>query len=250
MGHIYKITNTVTNLVYVGKTIKNISQRLDEHIRNGRKIEGSSLLAKSLREYGSLSHKIEVLEICNDDVLLEREQYWIDELNTLHIGLNIKNEKLDKEFQYWGDSEKAKQNIHNNEVWNKGISPSDNVRRKISETKRKKHKLGLYQNYGHSHTEETKKKLSEIAKKREPITDNTRKKISDSSKDRKFYHSVIDKKRISIKSNDPIPSGFVEGKGTVWVAKDEKNISINVWDLDEYVKNGYEKGRHNVRKNC
>ena len=250
MGYIYKITNTITNLEYVGKTVNNIDKRLDEHISNGRKIGGSSKIAKSLREYGSLNHKIEVLEVCENDIILEREQQWIDKLNTLHTGLNIKNEKLDVEYQFWGNPEKAKQNMDSNEVWNRGISPPEEVRKKISETKRKKHKLGLYENYGHSHSEETKKKLSEIAKNRGPISDNTRKKISESSSDRKFYHSVIDKKRISIKSTDPIPSGFVEGKGTAWITKDRKNISIDVWDLDEYISYGYGEGRHVVRKNC
>lgn len=250
MGHIYKITNTVTNLEYVGKTVNNINKRLDEHIRSGRKIDGSSRIAKSLREYGSLNHKIEVLEVCDDALLLEREQYWIDKLNTLHIGLNIKNEKVDKEFQYWGDPEKAKQNKDNHETWNKGISPPEEVRRKISKTKRKRHSLGLYHNYGHSHTEETKKKLSDIAKKRHPPSNTTRRKLSEASKDRKFYHNASQKNRICIKSTDPIPDGYVEGKGMVWVTKDKQNLNIDVWDLTDYINCGYEKGRYVARKNC
>lgn len=251
MGYIYKITNTVTNLEYVGKTINDINKRLDEHIRSGRLIASSSQVAKSLREYGSFNHRIEVLEVCEDSVLLEREQHWIDELNTLHVGLNIKNEyKLDIECEFWGDPEKAKQNTDNNDVWNKGISPPEGVRKKISETKRKRHALGLYKSYGHSHTEETKKKLSDIAKNREPITDTTRNKISEGSKDRKFYHNVSDKNRINIKSNDPIPDGYVEGKGMVWITKDKQNLNISVWDLDEYINCGYERGRYVFRKNC
>ena len=249
MGHIYKITNTATNLVYVGKTVHDINKRFDEHISSGRKINGSSQISKSLREYGSLNHTIEVLEDCENNLLLEREQYWIDKLNTLHIGLNIKNEKLQKEHQFWGFPERAKQNIYNNEIWNKGISPPKEVRKKISETKRKKQQLGLYTNYGHVHTEETKNRLSEIAKNRAPISDTTKKKLREQSSDRKFYHSMLDKKRISIKSNDDIPCGYVEGKGTVWVTKDGKNISIDVWDLNEYINYGYEKGRYVVRKN-
>lgn len=252
MGYIYKITNTLTNLEYVGKTVKDINERFVEHIRNGRKIMGASQIARSLREYGSLNHKIEILEVCDNDVLLEREQHWIDKLNTLHIGLNIKNEKLnnDNDTQYWGNHEKAKQNIDGNEVWNKGISPSEEVRKKISETKRKRYALGLYKNYGHSHTEETKRKLSDIAKKRPPISNITRKKIVEASRDRKFYHNVSDKKIVCIKSDETIPNGYVEGKGMIWVTKDKKNLNINVWDLDEYINRGYKRGRYVSRKDC
>lgn len=243
MGYIYKITNMITNCVYVGKTVKDIQQRFNEHIRNGRKIHGSSKISKSLREYGSLNHKIEILEICNNNVILEREQFWIDELNTLHIGLNIKNEKVCKEYEYWGNPEKALQNIASNDVWNKGISPSKKTRKKISETKKKRYELGLYENYGHTHTEETKKKLSEIAKNRESTSDNTKNKIGESSKGRKFYYNINDKKRIFVKSNEPVPSGYVQGKGMVWVSKNGKNQYIDIWDLQDYLNKGYVEGR-------
>jgi hypothetical protein len=50
-------------------------------------------------------------------------------------------------------------------VWNKNISPNDETRKKISETKRERYLEGLYKNYGHKHTENTKKNISEIVKK-------------------------------------------------------------------------------------
>jgi group I intron endonuclease len=244
MGCIYKITNIITHEEYIGKTVKDdISDRFNEHISNGRNISGASKIAKSLREYGSLNHIITILEQCDNDLLLRQEQYWIDKLNTLHIGLNIKNEFLNKERNYWGNFEKAMQNLSNNDVWNKGISPKEETRKKISKTKKKKNDLGLYKNFGHSHTEETKQKLSEIAKARDPISFETRQKIGMSSKDRKFYYSINDKKRIFLKSSDPVPEGYVEGKGTIWVTKIGKNVSIDIWDLQKFITNGYEKGR-------
>lgn len=248
MAIIYKITNTITNEEYVGKTIRDdIYERFSEHIKGGRHVDSSSKLTKSLREYGSLNHTIVPLEYCDDELVLEREQYWIDELNTLHLGLNIKNEKINNsERLYWGEPKKAKENLDNENVWNKGISPKDETRRKISETKKKKHALGLYKNYGHLHTEETKKRLSEIAKKRGPISAKTKSKLAEKSTGRTFYHSISDKKRVSLKSYDPIPEGYVKGKGTVWINKNGENISIDIWDLEYYINNGYVKGRKNV----
>jgi group I intron endonuclease len=76
MGYVYKITNMQTKKSYVGKTIKmHVKERFYEHVSNARKIEGSSMIAKSLREYGTINHTIEILESCEDNLLLEREQY-------------------------------------------------------------------------------------------------------------------------------------------------------------------------------
>jgi group I intron endonuclease len=245
MGQIYKITNIITNEIYVGKTINDINERFKQHIRNGRKIDGASKICKSLREYGSRNHIIETLESCdNVDTILHREQHWIDELNTLHNGLNIKNEKIHSEFEYWGDPEIAFKNIENGITWNKGISPKDDTRKKISNTKKKRQELGLYKDsYGHSHSDETKKKLSEIAKKRRPVSVDTREKISECSKDRKFFYNVNDKKRICIKKNEPVPSGYVSGKGMIWMKKKDVSISVSIWEKLQYIESGYEEGR-------
>lgn len=167
MAIIYKITNNITGKIYVGKTINTLEYRFNSHVSNGRNIKGASKIAKSLREYGSLNHSIELLEECIEEKVFEREQYWIDKLNTLYVGYNIKNEFSEKkESAYWGERNRAKENLKRGDVWNKGISPNDSTRKKIGETRKRKHSLGLYENYGHKHTEETKKYLSEIAKKR------------------------------------------------------------------------------------
>jgi group I intron endonuclease len=160
----------LTNKAYVGKTIYDIQKRFTQHISNGKKIDNASEISKSLREYGTLNHKIEVLESCDDAVLLVREQYWIDNLNTLQFGYNIKNEHLNKKGKtYWGDEETAIKNIANGQIWNTGISPNKETRERITNTRKERAELGLYDNsYGHKHTEETKKFLSEIAKDREP----------------------------------------------------------------------------------
>jgi len=243
MGYIYKITNIITNKIYVGKTIKTIDERFREHISNGRKLQGTSLIAHSLREYGTINHKIEVIEECFDNIL-QREQYWIDELKTLHIGYNVKNEYTEDCRRYWGSEDIAKKNISGGKVWNTGIPPNNDVRRKISETKKIRGALGFYEgSYGHKHSDETKQKLSEMAKKRPPPTSETIEKFRQQSLDRICYYSIQEKKRIFLKRGSVVPEGYVKGKGAFWVTKDGESLCVDVWDCDRYINDGYIKGR-------
>lgn len=247
MGIIYKITNLQTNKVYIGKTTQTIEIRFKEHISNGRKLHGSSEISKSLREYGTINHKIEIIEECSDEFLLQREQYWIDEFNSLYTGYNIKNEYLDYTPNYWGNKEVAISNIENGLQWNKNISPPETTRNLISTTKKKKYKLGLYEgSFGHKHTEETKARLSTIAKMRPKPSIEHKEKLRLQSTGRLFYYNLIERKRICIKQNDVVPTGYIKGKGTCWVNKDTKNISIDIWDKEKYINEGYNEGRVNV----
>lgn len=168
MAMIYKITNTFVkpNKSYVGMTKRSLGERFDEHVSSGRNIRGAIELAVSLREYGTLNHKIEILEECDDNIALERESFWIEKLNTISEGYNVHLSFIkNQEKEYWGDKELAKLNIENGYVWNKGISPYNLFRDKISKTKKERYILGLYNNsYGHRHSHEVKMKLSKVLK--------------------------------------------------------------------------------------
>lgn len=231
-------------MVYVGKTNNSIECRFSQHVHNGRKIQGSSLISKSLREYGTINHKIESLEECYDNVL-QREQHWIDKLNTLHTGYNIKHEYLDGKRSYWGDESAALRNLEAGNAWNKGITPSIKIRTRIAETMRKRRSLGLYEgSYGHKHTEETRQKLSEIAKNRPPPSPETREKLRQRSTGRVCYYNAIEKKRIFLDIGVPVPEGYVKGKGTCWVTKGEETLCVNIWDKLAYISAGYTIGRN------
>lgn len=235
----------LTNKVYVGKTVKDIQERFAQHIRNGRKIDNASEISKSLREHGTLNHKIEVLESCEDVVLLVREQYWIDNLNTLQLGYNIKNEHLNKKDKtYWGEEELAIKNMAAGRTWNTGISPKKETRERIANTKKERAQCGLYDNsYGHKHTEETKKFLSEIAKNRPAPSKETREKLKQASSGRTCYYNPNEKKRVFLKGGNDIPTGYIRGKGTRWMNRNDENISVDIWEESKYTKNGYKKGR-------
>lgn len=89
MGYIYLITNLINNKKYVGKTTQDIEKRWKKHI-NDSKREKCEIrpLYRAIRKYGKDNFKIEELEKCNTEVLSDREQYWINKLNTYIDGYN------------------------------------------------------------------------------------------------------------------------------------------------------------------
>lgn len=79
---VYKTTNIVTNIIYVGADRKN----------NPNYLGSGTLLLRAIKKYGRENFKKEVLEICdNEEVLFDREVFWIKELNATDrsIGYNI-----------------------------------------------------------------------------------------------------------------------------------------------------------------
>lgn len=69
---IYKITNP-ENKIYIGQS-KNIDSRIYQH-----KIRSSSKqLRESIEKYGFDNHKIEIIEECEPNLLLEREKHFIN----------------------------------------------------------------------------------------------------------------------------------------------------------------------------
>lgn len=92
MGYIYKITNLVTNKSYIGQTKKTVNYRIKEHFRQAQyEAQGKRKLTHfhaSLNKYGRDNFKVETLEKCNDDLLNEREIYWINYYDTYNNGYN------------------------------------------------------------------------------------------------------------------------------------------------------------------
>lgn len=90
MGVIYKITSP-SDKIYIGKT-KNLRKRKTEHIRQAQK-GTDGILYNSIRKYGWHHHKLEIIEEIQDDLLNEREVFWIAEYNTYwkdnSIGMNL-----------------------------------------------------------------------------------------------------------------------------------------------------------------
>lgn len=74
---IYMITNKINGKRYIGKSVR-IERRFIEH----RSAKTNMAISKAIREYGPDGFTYEILELCSEDMLDERESYWIDYYNT------------------------------------------------------------------------------------------------------------------------------------------------------------------------
>tara|TARA_R110000868_G_scaffold180622_2_gene421257 strand:+ start:15752 stop:16645 length:894 start_codon:yes stop_codon:yes gene_type:complete len=91
MGVIYKITSP-SNKIYVGKTY-NLNRRVASHKWAATRTNKNILLHNSIRKYGWEAHVLEVIEELADELMDEREMFWIAELKTYchenKMGLNM-----------------------------------------------------------------------------------------------------------------------------------------------------------------
>ena len=88
-GYIYKITNTINGKVYIGQTKQTIEQRFIQHKSHARTGQSHHKLARALRKYGDENFTIELVEICDYEILDKRERYWIKFFNSIENGYNI-----------------------------------------------------------------------------------------------------------------------------------------------------------------
>ena len=85
-GVIYKITNKKNGDLYIGST-SNFTKRYYTHINHIRINKQSCvLLVRAVRKYGEDNFKLEIIEECEQNILIAREQFYID---TLHPQYNV-----------------------------------------------------------------------------------------------------------------------------------------------------------------
>lgn len=87
---IYLIRNTVNGKFYIGSA-KTLRGRLDAHIRVLRRgCHHNSHLQASWVKYGGDVFVVEILEnVVGCELLIEREQYYLDELKAVQCGYNM-----------------------------------------------------------------------------------------------------------------------------------------------------------------
>lgn len=84
---IYKITNP-KGKIYIGCTINYIRRRKEySKLYNSK---GQTKLYNSFIKYGIENHIFDIIEECSEEILSEREIYWILHLNSIQNGLNIR----------------------------------------------------------------------------------------------------------------------------------------------------------------
>lgn len=158
---VYKITNIVNNKVYIGSSI-NMKKRSNEHfcmLKNGN--HHSSKLQKAYNKYGKQSFIFELIEECDKNIITEREQYWLNELDSYNNGynctLNVEKFMLGKKHSDETKNKMRKKHksfsipLENRRFGEKnsmyGVKRSDRIRKILDKT-------------GTKHSTESKKKMS------------------------------------------------------------------------------------------
>lgn len=93
MGYIYKITNLINKHNYIGQTSISIEERFKQHCYNSfnhkkGKDEYDYPLHRAIRKYGVDNFEISLIEECNDDLLNEKEIYYIKKYHGYDDGYN------------------------------------------------------------------------------------------------------------------------------------------------------------------
>lgn len=90
LSGIYKITNTINNKSYIGKS-KNILMRIKNHIENCSNME----LLNDIIKYGIENFTFQILELYRNGKLNKSEYYYIKLYDTINNGYNVYNGTVD-----------------------------------------------------------------------------------------------------------------------------------------------------------
>ncbi len=164
---IYTITNTITGKVYVGSSV-NVVERKARHFRDlGRQEHPNSYLQRSFNKYGQAAFVFCVTEWCENDQLIEREQFWIDEKRTSCTLYNL------------SPTAGNQLGIKRSEETKRRMSEALKGRKCSEESKQKMRlaKLGTHFRLGKKASEETRRRISE-SKKGTKASEETRKLLS------------------------------------------------------------------------
>ena len=174
---IYYILNILQNKIYIGSSV-NVIKRMSQHKNSLCKNNHyNKYLQKSWNKYGEGSFDFGILEKAKNQNLIEIEQKYIDHYKSFipKYGYNM-NPAAEGRFgaKHSEETKKRLSEIGMGKTpWNKGKSFSEEVKRKMSETKK-----------GKKVSKETRRKMS-ISQKGRKYSEETRRKMSESQKGNK-----------------------------------------------------------------
>lgn len=135
---IYKITCLPNGRVYVGQSV-NIENRIQCHISLLRRdIHFNCYLQRSFKKYGELNFRFELIEECKEEILSEREKFWILALKSesRRYGFNLAEPDGKGKYRH---SEDTKRKLSKSKA---GSIISQETKEKISNTLKQLHKNG------------------------------------------------------------------------------------------------------------
>lgn len=192
---IYKITHVASGRFYIGsaKNTKMRWRRHEQQLKNGD--HHSKYLQRLYNKYGAESLTYEIVEYCEVNKLLEREQYYLDTLspplNSLKIAgsaLGYKHSEETKRRQ--SERQKGRKVTFSEEGWANILAAikrpkTEEHRKKISEANKKR-------GTAHLRTPEALKKVAAFHRGRKR-SEETKHKISEAKKGKKMpEHSRIE----------------------------------------------------------
>ena len=176
---IYKITNLINGKFYIGSSYNYYNRKREHLSKLRRNTHTNSKLQNAFNKYKEYAFYFCLIEECEREKLIEREQYYIDTLKPeFNICLTAGTPVGGMKGRHHTEESKIKNsNSHKGKPSpNKGKSPSEETRKKMSESGKLK-KL----------SEEHKRKigLSGLGRKMPPKTPETLLKMSESHKGHK-----------------------------------------------------------------
>ncbi len=135
---IYTLSHPITNEIrYIGKTVKNLSQRLKNHIWESKKqtCHRHNWINKLLKE--GLKPKIELIDVVHEDNWIFWEMYWIEQFKAWNF--NLINETPGGDGYDWTgrthkneSKEKMSKAKKGLPTWNKGKNLTKKHKNKLS----------------------------------------------------------------------------------------------------------------------
>lgn len=147
---VYEIRNLVNGKRYVGSAA-DLRKRFKNHrtdLNCGR--HGNLHLRRAWAKYGTSSFTFEVLEVCQPNDLLRREQFWIDHYDAYRSGYNRRPRAESNLGIKWPEETRRKMGLAH--IGNKnglGYRHSAEAKARMSETRK-----------GRRHTEDAKSRMS------------------------------------------------------------------------------------------
>ena len=214
-GVIYMITNCITGKSYVGrrKLLTTSVGQLHSYYGSG------SYIRRAIQAHGIENFKKVYIDVAyNDEELDEKEIYYIEKYKTIERGYNLTP---------GGDHFRG--HITNNELRKKKISEWSRNWWSNPENKEKFKQLKL----GTKHSEETKRKMSESAKK--SWTEERHKSAKESGNYKN--KPLTEEQKLAISRRN---------KGRIKIYKGNIEMQVKSDDLEYYLSNGWQKGMAKV----
>jgi len=165
---IYKITNLINNKIYVGSTSDFIYRKYSHKNKNN-----NTVISRAILKYGWNNFSFEILEYCDSELLAERENYYFNLLQPFieNNGYNILRTATSNGWLGHKHTEESKKKMSESRMglvpWNKGKTGLQKMSEDERTLRSKKYKGVGNPFYGKTHTEETKKQMSEHARTRD-----------------------------------------------------------------------------------